>query len=110
MERGDPWSIRRNEYAVEVKFGGYVRAVEKPNGTYRFVQEGYQSVIAVPYDYPVLGYNNNTVNTLRLWDAKPKNELDARTEGRQDQESKQKALNKGRQNLLREGGAMSRHQ
>ena len=76
LERGDPWSIRRNEYAVEVKFGGYVRAVEKPNGTYRFVQEGYQSVIAVPYDYPVLGYNNNTVNTLRLWDAKPKNELD----------------------------------
>lgn len=79
LERGDPWSIRRNEYAVEVKFGGYVRAVEKPNGTYRFVQEGYQSVIAVPYDYPVLGYNNNTVNTLRLWDAKPKNELDLRS-------------------------------
>ncbi len=79
LERGDPWSIRRNEYAVEVKFGGYVRAVEKPNGTYRFVQEGYQSVMAVPYDYPVLGYNNNTVNTLRLWDAKPKNELDLRS-------------------------------
>lgn len=79
LESGDPWSIRRNEYAVEVKFGGYVRAVEKPDGTYRFVQEGYQSVIAVPYDYPVLGYNNNTVNTLRLWDAKPKNELDLRS-------------------------------
>ncbi len=43
------------------------------------MQEGYQSVIAVPYDYPVLGYNNNTVNTLRLWDAKPKNELDLRS-------------------------------
>ncbi|MEY8319821.1 glycogen/starch/alpha-glucan phosphorylase [Lachnospiraceae bacterium 46-61] len=79
LESGDPWSIRRNEYAVEVKFGGYVRAIEKPDGTYRFVQEGYQSVIAVPYDYPVLGYNNNTVNTLRLWDAKPKNELDLRS-------------------------------
>lgn len=76
LEHGDPWSIRRNEYAVEVKFGGHVRAVEKEDGEYKFVQEGYQSVIAVPYDYPVLGYNNNTVNTLRLWDAKPKNELD----------------------------------
>lgn len=79
LEHGDPWSIRRNEYAVEVKFGGYVRAVEKEDGNYRFVQEGYQSVIAVPYDYPVLGYGNNTVNTLRLWDAKPKNELDLRS-------------------------------
>ncbi len=79
LEQGDPWSIRRNEYAVEVKFGGYVRAVEKGDGNYRFVQEGYQSVIAVPYDYPVLGYGNNTVNTLRLWDAKPKNELDLRS-------------------------------
>ncbi len=76
LENGDPWSIRRNEYAVEVKFGGKVRAVPKGNGEYRFVQEDYQSVIAVPYDYPVIGYHNNTVNTLRLWEAKPKNRLD----------------------------------
>lgn len=76
LEIGDPWSVKRPEYEVEVKFGGYVKAVEKENGEYRFTQEGYQSIIAVPYDYPVVGYNNNTVNTLRLWDAKPKNQFD----------------------------------
>ena len=48
----------------------------KGNGEYRFVQENYQSVIAVPYDYPVIGYGNNTVNTLRLWEARAKNKLD----------------------------------
>ena len=76
LEDGDPWGIKRSEYAVEVKFGGHVRAVPKGNGEYRFIQEGYQSVIAVPYDYPVIGYGNNTVNTLRLWEARPKNQLD----------------------------------
>lgn len=76
LENGDPWGIKRNEYAVEVKFGGTVRAVPKGNGEYRFVQENYQSVIAVPYDYPVIGYGNNTVNTLRLWEARAKNKLD----------------------------------
>ena len=76
LENGDPWGIKRNEYAVEVKFGGNVRAVPKGNGEYRLVQENYQSVIAVPYDYPVIGYGNNTVNTLRLWEARAKNKLD----------------------------------
>lgn len=87
LENGDPWSVRRNEYAVEVKFGGNVKAVPKGNGEYRFVQENYQSVIAVPYDYPIVGYNNNTVNTLRLWDAKPKNEFDLKkfNEGKHEQ-------------------------
>ncbi len=87
LENGDPWSVRRNEYAVEVKFGGNVKAVPKGNGEYRFVQENYQSVIAIPYDYPIVGYNNNTVNTLRLWDAKPKNEFDLKkfNEGTHDQ-------------------------
>jgi len=76
LKDGDPWGIRRSEYAVEVKFGGHVRAVPKENGAYRFVQEGYETVIAVPYDYPVVGYGNHTVNTLRLWNAEPRNELD----------------------------------
>ncbi|MGE4213222.1 MAG: glycogen/starch/alpha-glucan phosphorylase [Anaerotignaceae bacterium] len=76
LENGDPWSIRRTEYAVEVKFGGNVKAVAKGNGEYRFEQENYQSVLAVPYDYPVIGYGNNTVNTLRLWDARPINKFD----------------------------------
>ena len=79
LENGDPWGIKRNEYAVEVKFGGNVRAVEKGNGEYRFVQENYQSVTAIPYDYPVIGYGNNTVNTLRLWEAKPKTRLDLKS-------------------------------
>ena len=79
LEHGDPWAIKRNDYTIEVKFGGNVRAVEKPEGGYRFVQENYHSVIAVPYDYPVVGYGNNTVNTLRLWDAKPKNEFDLKS-------------------------------
>ncbi len=79
LENGDPWGIRRNEYAVEVKFGGKVRAVPKEEGGYRFVQEDYQSVIAVPYDYPVIGYGNDTVNTLRLWEAKAKNKLDLKS-------------------------------
>ena len=65
---GNPFEIRRAEYAVEVKFGGYVR-VENQNGKNVFVQEGYQSIRAVPYDLPVIGYGNNVVNTLRIWDA-----------------------------------------
>ena len=76
LENGDMWGVKRQEYATEVKFMGNVKAVKKPDGTYRFVQENYQSVIAVPYDYPVVGYNNNTVNTLRLWDAEAKNKFD----------------------------------
>lgn len=79
LEDGDPWGIRRSEYAVEIKFGGNVRAVPKENGGYRFVQEGYQSVMAIPYDYPVIGYGNNTVNTLRLWDARAKNRIDLKS-------------------------------
>ncbi|MBR5816750.1 MAG: glycogen/starch/alpha-glucan phosphorylase, partial [Anaerotignum sp.] len=79
LENGDPWGIKRNEYAVEVKFGGNVRAVANENGGYRMVHENYQSVTAIPYDYPVIGYGNNTVNTLRLWEAKPKNRLDLKS-------------------------------
>jgi len=76
LEDGDMWGVKRQEYAAEVKFMGNVKAVKKPDGTYKFEQENYQSVIAVPYDYPVVGYNNNTVNTLRLWDAEAKNKFD----------------------------------
>lgn len=72
---GDPWSVKRTEYSAEIKFGGTVKAIPKEDGDYRFVQENYESIIAVPYDYPVPGYNNNTVNTLRLWEAKPINEF-----------------------------------
>ena len=79
LENGDPWGIKRTEYAVEVKFGGNVRAVANEKGGYKMVHENYQSVTAIPYDYPVIGYGNNTVNTLRLWEAKPKNRLDLKS-------------------------------
>ena len=79
LENGDPWGIKRNEYAVEVKFGGNVRAVADDKGGYKMVHENFQSVTAIPYDYPVIGYGNNTVNTLRLWEAKPKNRLDLKS-------------------------------
>lgn len=68
LMNGYPFEIRRAEYAIEVKFGGYVNTVWE-NGRERFVQEGYQSVRAVPYDMPIVGYGNNVVNTLRIWDA-----------------------------------------
>ena len=68
LMNGYPFEIRRAEYATEVKFGGYVNTVWE-DGRERFVQEGYQSVRAVPYDMPIVGYGNNVVNTLRIWDA-----------------------------------------
>ena len=68
LKNGYPFEVRRAEYATEVKFGGYVRTVWD-NGREHFVQEGYQSVRAVPYDMPIVGYGNNVVNTLRIWDA-----------------------------------------
>ena len=68
LKCGNPFEIKRDEYAVEVKFGGYVD-VEMHNGRQKFVQKGYQSVRAVPYDMPIVGYGNHIVNTLRIWDA-----------------------------------------
>lgn len=72
LKDGNPFEIRRPEYAAEVKFGGFVR-IENQGGVNHFVQDGYQSVRAVPYDLPVIGYGNNVVNTLRIWDAEPIN-------------------------------------
>ena len=69
LKNGNPFEIKRPEYAVEVKFGGYVAMRKDEFGRDKFVQENYQSVLAVPYDLPVVGYNNNVVNTLRIWDA-----------------------------------------
>ena len=69
LKNGNPFEIKRPEYAVEVKFGGYVAMRKDEFGRDKFVQENYQSVLAVHYDLPVVGYNNNVVNTLRIWDA-----------------------------------------
>ena len=66
----NPLEIKREEYACEVKFGGFVR-VEHRDGRNYFIQDGYQAVRAIPYDMPIVGYGNNVVNTLRIWDAEP---------------------------------------
>ena len=84
LKDGNPFELRRPEYAKEVKFGGYIR-VEYDEATKRnkFIQEGYQSVRAIPFDIPIVGYNNNVVNTLRVWDAEAINDfrLDAFDKG-----------------------------
>ena len=69
LAQGNPFEMKRAEYATEVRFGGYVAVRKNEQGRDCFVQEGYQSVRAVPYDLPIVGYNNNIVNTLRIWDA-----------------------------------------
>ena len=71
LREGNPFEIRRDEYAKEVRFGGTIR-VEKDEATgrYQYIQENFESVLAIPYDMPIVGYNNNIVNTLRIWDAK----------------------------------------
>ncbi len=71
LNEGNPFELRRPEYAKEVKFGGYVNVYIDEKGRSNFVQEGYQSVKAVPYDMPIVGYGNGIVNTLRIWDAQP---------------------------------------
>ena len=76
LKNGYPFELRRPEYAKEVKFGGYVKVEYDPaTGRNHFIQEGYQSVLAVPYDMPIVGYNNNVVNTLRIWDAEAINDF-----------------------------------
>ena len=70
LKDGYPFEIRRSEYATEVKFGGYVET-QWDGQRNHFVQKGYQSVLAVPYDIPIVGYGNNVVNSLRIWDAQP---------------------------------------
>lgn len=71
LKNGYPFELRRPEHSCTVKFGGYVRAEVGPDGKTRFVQENYQAVTAVPYDMPIIGYDNNVVNTLMIWDAEP---------------------------------------
>ena len=71
LRYGNPFEVKRAEYAEEVRFGGYVRSYTDENGREHYVQENYQCVRAVPYDLPVVGYGNNIVNTLRIWDAEP---------------------------------------
>lgn len=71
LKDGNPFELRREEYAKEVRFGGNVRFEKDPEtGRDKFIQENYESVLAIPYDMPIVGYGNHVVNTLRIWDAK----------------------------------------
>ena len=83
LKNGYPFELYRPEYTYEIKFGGHVRTENGEDGSLRFVQEDYQSVLAIPYDMPVLGYGNNVVNTLMIWDAAAKDyfELDSFDKG-----------------------------
>ncbi len=69
LRNGYPFEMKRSEYQFEVKFGGYVRTEVDANGHTKFIQDGYRSVIATPYDMPIVGYDNNVVNSLMIWDA-----------------------------------------
>ena len=69
LKDGNPFELRRPEYAKEVRFGGNIRVEYDESGKTHFVQENYESVMAIPYDYPIVGYGNHIVNTLRIWDA-----------------------------------------
>ena len=95
LKDGNPFEIKRPEYAVEVKFCGYVR-VENRDGRNYFIQDGYQTVRAVPYDVPVVGYGNNVVNTLRIWDAEADQEfcLDSFDKGEYEKAVEQQNLAK----------------
>ena len=71
LKEGNPFELRREEYAKEVRFGGNIRFEKNPEtGRDEFIQENYESVLAIPYDMPIVGYGNHVVNTLRIWDAK----------------------------------------
>ncbi len=72
LKYGNPFEIKRPEYTQEVRFGGYVRVeYDQKLGRNRYILEDYKPVIAIPYDIPIVGYNNGIVNTLRIWDAQP---------------------------------------
>ena len=70
LKEGNPFELRRDEYAKEIRFGGKIRVEADAQGKVNFIQEDYESVLAIPYDMPIVGYDNGVVNTLRIWDAK----------------------------------------
>ncbi|MBR6697049.1 MAG: glycogen/starch/alpha-glucan phosphorylase [Lachnospiraceae bacterium] len=74
LKDGNPFEVKRNEYATEVRFGGHVRSyVDEETGKTKFAHENYRAVLAIPFDMPIVGYGNNVVNSLRIWDAQPIN-------------------------------------
>ncbi len=102
LKDGYPFELRRPEHTFPVKFGGYVRSEVGKNGKVRFIQEGYQTIRAVPYDMPIVGYNNNMVNVLIAWDAEPEKyfELDAFDKGDYNKAVEQMNLARNLVNVL----------
>jgi len=86
LRHGDPWGVRHEEFSQEIRFGGRVAYQLNQDGGYSFALEDYQSVMAVPYDYPVIGYGTKMVNTLRLWDAEAVNRFDLQSFNEGDHE------------------------
>ena len=76
LKNGNPFEVRMESRKKEVHFGGYTRGEMDASGRVRFRHEGYTSVVAVPYDMPVIGYRNGVINTLRIWSAEPVEELE----------------------------------
>ena len=84
LKNGNPFEIRREEYAKEVRFGGHTYVEHDEKGRPHYKQKDYQAVRAIPYDLPIVGYGNNVVNTLRIWDAEPVTAFDLEHFGRGD--------------------------
>jgi starch phosphorylase len=76
LKFGNPWEIPRPEYAQTVKFGGRLKKVDLPDGDFKIEWVDTNDVIGVPYDTPIGGFGNLTVNTLRLWSARASKEFD----------------------------------
>ena len=87
LKNGYPFELRRPEYCYEVKFGGHVEESADENGNLQFKHVDYQSVLAIPYDMPIVGYGNHVVDSLMIWDAQPREEfkLDSFDRGDYDQ-------------------------
>ena len=97
LKNGNPFELKRPEYAKEVRFGGNIRTeYDEATGRTNSIQENYQSVMAVPFDYPIVGYGNHIVNTLRIWDAEAITDfqLDSFDKGEYDKAVEQKNLAK----------------
>lgn len=69
LKLGNPWEISRPERAVRVQFGGQVESFQDEHGRIHRKWANTQDLVAMPYDTPIPGYRNNTVNNLRLWSA-----------------------------------------
>ncbi len=73
---GNPWELERPEYTRRIKFGGHTELRLSHDGNYKVQWVGTRDVLAIPYDIPIPGFQNGTVNTLRLWKAAATDEFD----------------------------------